>query len=101
MREADHVESTAATQYVAGRLFVMTGGAWVEDGAAGASRTLEIKYLSHAYFDLLTARPELRDLLTLGQNVTFKAADGKAIVIHADSGRESVPAAELAEMFAE
>jgi Ca-activated chloride channel family protein len=101
MREADRVESGAATRFVAGRLFIQQSGTWVEDGAADASRTMEIKYLSGAYFDLLTARPELREVLTLGENVTFKTADGKAIVIRSGSGRESVSSGDLEAMFEE
>jgi Ca-activated chloride channel family protein len=99
MREADRVESGAATRFVAGRLFIQQGGAWVEDGAADAGATMEIKYLSSAYFDLLAAQPELREVLTLGENVTFKTADGKAIVIRSGSGRESVSSGDLEEMF--
>jgi len=99
MREADRVESGAATRFVAGRLFIQQSGAWVEDGAADAGATMEIKYLSGAYFALLTARPELREVLTLGENVTFKTADGKAIVIRSGSGRESVSSGDLEAMF--
>jgi len=101
MREADHQQTGALTRYVAGRLFVQSGGVWTEDGADGASETLQIRYMSAAYFALLTARPELRELLSLGENVTFRAAEGKAIVIRADAGRESVPAADLEAFLAD
>jgi Ca-activated chloride channel family protein len=101
MRESDRVTSSAMTQYVAGRLFVQSGGAWVEDGAQGASETLEILYLSGAYFQLLAAHPELSDVLSLGQDVTIKAGEGKAILIRASSGREAVSASELERIFAD
>ena len=87
------------TRYVAGRLFVHGGGAWVEDGAASASETLEIEYLSDAYFDLLAAHPELGEVLSLGENVTVRAGEGKAIAIRAGSGQSRVSADELEEIF--
>ena len=99
MREADRQQTGGFTQYVAGRLFVRTGSGWVEDGAAGAGSTLEIKYLSRAYFDLLAAHPELSALLSLGEDVTLRVGDGKALVIRASSGRETVSADELESFF--
>ncbi|MBI5501655.1 MAG: VWA domain-containing protein [Deltaproteobacteria bacterium] len=99
MREADRQETSGVTRYVAGRLFVHSGGAWVEDGASGASETLEIEYLSDAYFDLLAAHPELGEVLSLGENVTLRAGEGKAIVVRTASGRSSVSAGELEDIF--
>lgn len=99
MREADRQQTGGFTQYVAGRLFVRSGGGWVEDGASGARATLEIKYLSRAYFDVLAAHPELSALLSLGENVTLRVGDDKALVIRASSGRETVSADELEEFF--
>jgi hypothetical protein len=99
MREADHQQTGGFTQYVAGRLFLRTGSGWVEDGASGAGETLEIKYLSRAYFDVLAAHPELSALLSLGEDVTLRVGDGKALVIRASAGRETVTAEELESFF--
>jgi Ca-activated chloride channel family protein len=101
MREAERQQTGGFTQYVAGRLFVRTGSGWVEDGAAGAGATLEIKYLSRAYFDVLAAHPELSALLSLGEDVTLRVGDGKALVIRASSGRETLSADELESFFEE
>jgi Ca-activated chloride channel family protein len=99
MRETDRQQSGGVTRYVAGRLFVHGGGGWIEDGAASASETLEIEYLSDAYFDLLAAHPELGEVLSLGENVTVRAGEGKAIVIRAGSGLSRVSADQLEEIF--
>ena len=99
MREADRQQTGGFTQYVAGRLFVRTGSGWVEDGTGAAGATLEIKYLSDAYFAVLAAHPELSALLSLGQDVTLRVGDGKALVIRASSGRETVSADELESFF--
>ncbi|MBN2204223.1 MAG: VWA domain-containing protein [Thermoleophilia bacterium] len=99
MREADRQQTGGFTQYVAGRLFVRSGSGWVEDGAAGAGTTLEIKYLSRAYFDVLAAHPELSALLSLGEDVTLRVGEGRSLVIRASSGRETVSADELEEFF--
>lgn len=99
MREAEREQTGGLTRYVAGRLFVRSGGGWVEDGAAGARATLEIKYLSRAYFDVLAAHPELSALLSLGEDVTLRVGDDKALVVRASAGRETVPADELEEFF--
>jgi len=99
MREAAREQTGGLTRYVAGRLFVRSGSGWIEDGAAGARTTLQVKYLSRAYFDVLAAHPELSALLSLGEEVTVRVGDDKALVVRASAGRETVPADELEEFF--
>lgn len=95
MRERERAETGSTTRFVAGRLFLWRGGAWVEDGAAGAGRTIEIKYMSAAWFDLISLRPDLRQVLSLGENVTVKVGDGRTVVVRAAAGRETIERDEL------
>jgi Ca-activated chloride channel family protein len=95
MRESDRTQTGALTRYVAGRLFLRQGERWIEDGAANAARTLEIKYLSDAYFALLRLCPDLREALSLGQDVTFKVGTDAAVVVRAEGGRDRIPDEEL------
>ncbi|MDI7269949.1 MAG: hypothetical protein QME96_18310, partial [Myxococcota bacterium] len=95
MRERERAETGSTSRFVAGRLFLWRGGAWVEDGAAGAGRTIEIKYMSAAWFDLISLRPDLRQVLSLGENVTVKVGDGRTVVVRAAAGRETIERDEL------
>lgn len=97
MRENDREESGAVTRFVAGRLFLWRNGAWVEDGASNVDETLAIQYLSQAYFDLLALRPDLREALSLGDNVTVKVADDRAVVIRSGAGRSIIERDDLRE----
>jgi Ca-activated chloride channel family protein len=99
MREANREQSSVVTRYVSGRLFLNRGGAWIEDGAESAGETLEIRYLSQAYFDLLARRPDLREVLSMGENVTLKIDDDKTIVIRSSSGRETISSGDLTEFL--
>lgn len=67
--------AVATTKVVAGKTFYQRGNAW-HDGdyeladAAVKAKPVEIEYLSPAYFELLSAHPELRRYLSLGSEMT-------------------------------
>lgn len=64
----------------AGRVFVMAGKDLVEQGlpADWRKQVVAVESFSKAYFDLLKQKPQLADILALGERVVFR--DGKRIV---------------------
>lgn len=66
MQRADHVREAA------GRVFLFLGDVWQESTYAKNTPTVDIVYLSDAYFELLDFFPEIGPILALGENVIFK-----------------------------
>ncbi|HEX5054329.1 MAG TPA: VIT and VWA domain-containing protein [Planctomycetota bacterium] len=71
----------------AGRVFVVVGSDLVEQGLPDTwqKQAVVIESFSDAYFALLKAKPELREILALGERVVFR--DGERIV-HVKPGDE-------------
>ena len=76
------------TRYSANRLFVYKSGAWRQDGTEGAKPHVRVKYLSAAYFNLVKARPELRQALSMGGRVVLRV--GKKVVEIGPDGDEDL-----------
>lgn len=81
------------TRYTANRLFVFKSGAWRQDGTEGAKPHVRVKYLSAAYFNLVKARPELRQALSMGGRVVLRV--GKKVVEIGPAGKEDIPASAI------
>ena len=86
-------ETDARVRYVAGKSFRWDGGAWVDQDYRAGMKALEVKYLSGAYFTLLTEVPRLKGWLSLGERVTV-VWKGKAIVV-SPSGKEALTDADI------
>jgi Ca-activated chloride channel family protein len=85
LREAERVDTLAGdTRYVAGRALVQRGASWQEEGLTAVGRVLQVRSLGRGYFALLRARPELRELLALGQRVRFRLDGGRIIDVAPD-----------------
>ena len=67
----------------AGRALVLRGGIWTEDGITGTPRELHIRTLSRSYFTLLRLRPELRELLSVGNEIRFRLDASRVVVVGA------------------
>lgn len=55
------------TRRAGGRVFVRRGGGWVDMAHADSLRVVEVAPFSAAYFELLRARPALREALAVGE----------------------------------
>lgn len=75
----------------AGRVFVTVGKDLVEQGlpADWRKQVVTIESFSKAYFELLKQKPELKQILALGERVVFR--DGKRIV-HVKPAAKQAPA---------
>ncbi|MBL8605409.1 MAG: VWA domain-containing protein [Myxococcales bacterium] len=82
LRESERVnDGSGGTRFVAGRTFVLRNGAWEQEGLAAGGRVLRVRPLSRGYFSLVSARPELRAMLALGQRVRFALDAGRVIEV--------------------
>ena len=95
MKEANKVDKDSRTsvRYVKGRTFEMSGGRWVDRSYREGMKTLKIRYLSQAYFDVLQEFAELAEYMALGDKVTV-VKSGVAIVIDAN-GQETITKSQL------
>jgi len=87
-------ESVSSTvRFIRGRTFVLKDSVWVEKGYSESARTLEIRFGSEAYFELLRLRPEIQVFLSLGDQVIFRAGrrgTGPIYIKIGPTGREKL-----------
>ncbi|RLE28419.1 hypothetical protein DRJ54_06575, partial [Candidatus Acetothermia bacterium] len=69
---ADAPQEAGGVKEVAGRVFLLVDGVWQESTYQEGTQTLDIQYLSDAYFQLLSELPELGPILALGEEVIFR-----------------------------
>jgi Ca-activated chloride channel family protein len=81
---------------VAGRTFRLEAGAWIDTVHAPQARVIAIEPFSRAYFDVLTALPELRPYVSAFESMTV--AGGRASIRIAAGGRVTLEAGELAAL---
>ena len=78
---------------VGSKVFLKRGDAWVDAAKSDSARTVRIKPFSDAYFKLIDAVPDLRDIFALGDKVTVGT---KAITLElADDGSTSISENDL------
>jgi len=75
LAEAELAEELATVREVEGRIFLLIDGVWTESTYEDGTDTLDIEYLSDAYFQLLSELPELGPVLALGEEVVFQLGD--------------------------
>ncbi len=72
---AEAPQEAGGVKEVAGRVFRLVDGVWQETSYHEGANTVEIAYLSDAYFELLASYPELAPILALGKEVIFQLGD--------------------------
>ncbi|MCD5408762.1 hypothetical protein LR090_06040, partial [Candidatus Bipolaricaulota bacterium] len=90
---------TTGVKEIAGRVFLLVDGVWQESTYQEGTETLDIQYLSSAYFQLLSELPELGPILALGEEVIFQA--GETFVHVGPEGLTELPPGQLAELKGE
>jgi Ca-activated chloride channel family protein len=75
------------------RNFYQIRGVWVDSEFTEKMQTINVQFGSDAYFKLLELKPELKDILTLGDRLIV-TVDGKAIFISEDV-KEPISAEDL------
>lgn len=83
---------------IGAKTFHNVQGVWIDSQYNNNIQTVKVKYLSNAYFKLLTAAPEAKDVLALGESIAWVAPSGTAIVIDAE-GVEELSDNEIRKLF--
>jgi Ca-activated chloride channel family protein len=99
LKNSDQLQrAIVQSQNVAGRRFDNRGGAWIEDKFDDKAKIVRVKYLSDAYFQLVTQNEENRRILSQGERVAWRTPKGLMIVIDGE-GKETLTPMELSELF--
>jgi Ca-activated chloride channel family protein len=88
----------AKIQRVGARTFVLLGGTYIDTAFEEDMEILKLKWGGDAYFNVLTAMPELKDCLVLGESVVIVI--GKKALVIADEGSEEMSADAVKAFFA-
>jgi Ca-activated chloride channel family protein len=89
-----------AQRLVQKRNCIEISGVWVDDQYKKDTPRMEIKAMSNAYFKLLERKPEMKEVLQLGNALVWIAPSGTAIVIDPSSGKEELSDEEIDRLFA-
>ncbi len=84
---------------VQNRNIVEVGGVWIDDGFDAKMETVAVKAQSEAYFRILERRPEMKDIYALGNYIVWVTPSGKALIIDAGSGLETIEDAAIDRLF--
>jgi len=90
-------QGAGPSKMVGGKLFVYTGGRWVDGAYKKEMKLLKIEFGSDAYFALVELRPDLVKALALGTRVIVVVGEKKAISI--ESGSDEKPSKKDVEKF--
>lgn len=92
--ESDLKKSDAATtRRIGARRFMLRGGIWTDVARSDSMRTIKIKPFSEAYFKLIDAIPDLREVFALGDKIVV-ATRSLSIEV-TESGSEAIGESEL------
>ena len=99
MKEAESVEMEVdRSRRIGNRTMVYESGTWREDGLSGSNDRIEVVYMSDAYFEVVSRRPDLARCLSLGGSVEVDAGNGVTLVV-GSSGIEDAQDDELSRLF--
>ncbi len=78
-RDSSVLDAPASShvRHIGRKTFYQTGEGWIDAAYEKDAKTIEIKYLSDEYFELMGKHIEIGKYLSLGSNVTF-VLEGKA-----------------------
>lgn len=73
--EADYASAANATRRAGTRTFMMKGDTWTDSRPIDSTKVVRIKSFSDAYFRIMEAIPELREVFALGDKVIVAGRD--------------------------
>jgi len=90
------IATNADMRRVGTRTFVRRGEAWVDTGKRDSMQVTKVRAFSEAYFKLIEAIPELREIFALGDKITVA---GRSIAIEiSDDGVSSLDESKLRQI---
>jgi Ca-activated chloride channel family protein len=91
--ESDLKKSDVAARRVGARLFMLRDGIWTDAAHSVSARTIRVKPFSDAYFTLIDAIPDLREVFALGDKVSV-ATRGLTIEV-TEGGSTTISVSDL------
>jgi Ca-activated chloride channel family protein len=88
-----------ASRNVQNRNVVEVGGVWIDDGFNPKMETVTVKAQSEAYFRILERHATVKDIYALGNYLVWVTPSGKALIIDAGAGLETLPDADIDRLF--
>lgn len=85
---------------VAGRNCIEIGGVWIDESYDAKKPTVAVKAQSDAYFRILEKRPEVKEVLQLGNHLVWVTPSGTNLVIDTSDGKDQMADAEIDKLFA-
>jgi Ca-activated chloride channel homolog len=98
LRQQDRL-TLSANKQAYGRNCVEVAGNWVDEQFTSTTRTVNIKAQSDAYFAILQAHPEMKEVYLLGNNLVWITPSGVAIALSDTSGDEKLTDKQISELF--
>jgi Ca-activated chloride channel family protein len=86
-----------STKVIKERTFNLVNGYWTQTGVTDTMKGLKIKYLSDAYFNVVKALPDLKDVLALGEKIKL-IINGKVLIID-EEGIEEMTVEKIKEFY--
>lgn len=96
MQETVILDEDDAVKRIGHRTFMLDENVWTESTYNG-EKTVDIKFGSAAYMDILMRYPKIARILKLGEHIVFKVAD-KYIRV-GPKGKETLTATEIKKLF--
>lgn len=88
-----------ASRFVQNRNVIELGGVWIDDAFNAKRETVAVKAQSEAYFRILERHAQVKDVYQLGNFVIWVTPSGKALVIDANNGAETLEDAVIDALF--
>src|SRR5207237_1015230 len=98
LRNQARLTQTAQRQ-VAGRNCIEIGGVWIDEDFEPKMKTVTVKAMSAAYFRILERQPQVKEVFQLGNHLVWVAPNGSALVIDSGDGVETLPDADIDQLF--
>lgn len=88
-----------ANRFVQSRNLVDVGGVWIDEKFDAKMPTLIVKAQSAGYFRLLERRPEMKEVLALGNYLVWVSPSGTALIVDRNDGQETLTDAAIDNLF--
>jgi len=95
-KDSEGLEDSEYVKRIGDRTFYLKNDFWI-DGEYKDEKTIDIKYSSPAYMDLILTYPEIAKFAALGEKVIFKLKDN--FIKISEQGKENLSQQELRKMF--
>jgi Ca-activated chloride channel family protein len=99
LKNQSRLQNTAQRR-VGDRNCLEFGGVWIDEGFDPKMEVVVVKAQSAAYFRILEKHPEVKDVFKLGNYLVWVTPSGKALVIDANDGKDTLTDAEIDALFA-